>query len=90
MTKAEKLAIDILNKMHMEHGLQDVMKCKFCTSLRAERILSEALAPLLSASEERDRFRKDSENWRNTAYMMLNVEYEERKRLLDLASSNDK
>ena len=51
MTKAEKLAIDILNKMHAEHGLQEVMKCKFCTSMRAEIILSDALAPLIAIVE---------------------------------------
>ena len=51
MTKAEQLAIDILNKMHAEHGLQEVMKCKFCTSMRAERILSDALAPLIAVVE---------------------------------------
>lgn len=40
--------------------------------------------------EERDRYKADSENWRNTAFGMLNLEYEERKRLLDLAVSHDK
>ena len=43
-----------------------------------------------AACEERDRLRKDSEIWRNTAHMMLNQEYEERKRLLDLALSHGK
>ena len=50
----------------------------------------EIICALASACEERDRLRKDSEIWRNTAHMMLNQEYEERKRLLDLALSHGK
>ena len=53
----------------------------FCRKLERE---------LIAACEERDRYKADSENWRNTAFFMLNVEYEERKRLLDLAVSHDK
>ena len=67
MTKAEKLAIDILNKMHAEHGLQEVMKCKFCTSQRAELILSEALAPLIVACEERNNLKEVLEDTRRLA-----------------------
>ena len=42
------------------------------------------------ACEERDRYKAQLEGWRVTAHAMLNMEYTERKRLLDMTVFSSK
>lgn len=43
---ARNIAIDILNDMHSNHGINDVMKCNFCTSKASEMMLARAIVKI--------------------------------------------
>lgn len=54
MTESERLAVAILNEMHLAHGFQDVLKCKFCCSMRMQKILAGHIQALLDQSKREE------------------------------------
>lgn len=51
LEKATRIAIDALNEAHEKHGIEDVMRCKFCVSKSAEMTIARHFAPIFDEIE---------------------------------------